>query len=421
MNNDLKTKSCLVYDYGTFVSVAERLAKDFGKVYYYSPWESSFPQMEYIKIGEGLEGVERIDYFWDYIDDADCIVFTDVIGADRQVLLDLLNKNVWGSRRGEKLELNRQEMKELLKDLNLPVNKYDVIKGITALREYLKKNKEIWVKIDCFRGDFESFFSYNYDYIETRIDEIEKQSGILKDLIEFICEENLPDRVELAYDGHSIDGQFPEKGMIGIEIKDEAYISVFTDYNKFPQPVIEFNEKMSPILRNYKYRNFFSPEIRIGKDKKGYMIDCCARFGSPCSEVYQLLFDNFSDIIWNGSRGICIDPVSKYKYAAEVIIHCNWAERNWLPILRPEKYKDNIKFRNVTVQNGVHYIVPQYVSCPEVGSVVAVGNSIDECIEQIEEITQQIKGFYIEFPIKTFDEAKEQIAKLKEFDFNCFD
>jgi hypothetical protein len=34
---NLKTKSVLIYDYGTFTSLAERLGKDFGKVYYYSP------------------------------------------------------------------------------------------------------------------------------------------------------------------------------------------------------------------------------------------------------------------------------------------------------------------------------------------------------------------------------------------------
>ena len=773
MAENLRNKSVLVYEYGTFVGIAERLARDFGKVYYFSPWKSSFPQKKLVCIGEGLENIERVNSFWDYVDDADIIFFPDVIDGDIQVHLDTLGKHVWGSRMGENLELDRFGLKKLLKELKLPVGKYESVIGITNLRKYLKSHKDIWVKVSCFRGDFETFKSVNYDFIETRLYEIEQNLGILKEEVEFLCENDLPDKVELGYDGYFVNGQFPTKSVCGIEIKDAGYIGIFKDYSKLPKPIIEVNTKLAPILKKYNYNNFFSTEVRVGKDGLGYLIDpcfddktevltnegwkffkdlnrnesvatlnqygfleyqlptdylinnykgkmihfsnrknsfdclvtpnhlvlrsdrnkkklfkeradsltdkgyiprtakwignnkeyftlpmyhkewdfigqygqyvckkvkhipevkipmkdwvkfmgwylsegslggkwtvqvsqfkhqeevkemfknlpfkyaynngnfrmcsvqlvnylkkyglcdkkyipdyiknaspeiirifldafnlgdgsihkgnkvyyttsidladgiqelllkvgsignimtiqakgtiakikdkeyirnhnsytiyernnfksywfetqgrkhlyinekdyngkvyCvttpnntvfvrrngkpnwssnCMRCGSPPSEVYQELYTNISDIVWNGAHGKLIDPIVKDKFAVEAIIHCNWAERNWLSVLRPEKYKHNIKFRNVTRRGDVHYIVPQYIGLPEIGSVVTTGNSIDSCIDQITEIAESIKGFYVEIPLESLDKAKEEVAKTKEFGYNLFE
>ena len=63
--NELSTKCATVYDMGTFVGVAERIAKDFGKVNYYSPWKSSFPEKGLSMIGEGLTNVTRVNDFFD--------------------------------------------------------------------------------------------------------------------------------------------------------------------------------------------------------------------------------------------------------------------------------------------------------------------------------------------------------------------
>ena len=138
---NLSTKSILIYDNGTFTSVAERLARDFGKVYYYSPWKGGFPQKKFTLMGDGLKGVERVNDFWDYVDSADICFFPDVIDGDIQVHLDSLDKKVFGSRKGEDLELDRVGMKETMKDLKLPLGKYDVVKEWRILENILKNIK----------------------------------------------------------------------------------------------------------------------------------------------------------------------------------------------------------------------------------------------------------------------------------------
>jgi hypothetical protein len=172
---NLRNKSVLIFDYGTFVSFAERLARDFGKVYYYSPWKSSFPQAKYNAIGEGLVGVERVNNFWDFADDVDLFIFTDVMDGDLQLHLQSIGKTVWGSRKGEEMELDRIGMKELMKEIGWPVSHYEVVKGMTNLRKYLKEHENVWVKISTYRGDFETFKSVNFDFIETKLNRSEER------------------------------------------------------------------------------------------------------------------------------------------------------------------------------------------------------------------------------------------------------
>lgn len=66
----------LCIDTGLFVETARRLAKDVKKVYYWTPWESSFPKMNQAYIGYGIEGIERVDSpFGECLDEADLVVF----------------------------------------------------------------------------------------------------------------------------------------------------------------------------------------------------------------------------------------------------------------------------------------------------------------------------------------------------------
>jgi hypothetical protein len=145
----------LVYDYGLCTEHAIRLARDGHMVFYYVPWQDAFPQSTKALIGEGLEGLHRIKDFWDYIDKVDIIVFFDNYCGD---LVDYLRKKgykVFGAGSAEKLELDRIKQKEILKTVGLPVGEYEVIHGLSALREYLKENEDKYVKINAFRGDVE--------------------------------------------------------------------------------------------------------------------------------------------------------------------------------------------------------------------------------------------------------------------------
>lgn len=271
----LSEVTALVIDNGLFVELACRLARSYKKVYYYVPWENGFPKMNSAYIGHGLEGIELVSSPFSVLDDVDLVVFPDVYFGPMQEWLVKHGKIVWGARLGEALELERCSTKKLMTKMGLPVNPWVKVKGMAALREYLKTHNDVWVKINKFRGTFETFHSPNYKDVEPKLDEVEHQLGAFKYIIEFIIESNLKDKVEIGVDAYVIDGKLPSKILAGIEVKDQGYVGIFKDYKEFPNVLTDFDKKMFKTLEDYGYRGFYSTEIRVGKDHKPYMIDAC--------------------------------------------------------------------------------------------------------------------------------------------------
>ena len=410
-----KTKSATIYDNGLFVGLALELAKSFGQVNYYSPWKSAFPKSNARMIGQGFETIQRGNEFWDIVPDTDIFIFPDVYDGDIQLHLEGLGHLVWGSRKGEEMELYRRQSKEHLKSVGVDVGPYEEIEGVAALRRYLQEHENQWVKISITRGDFETFHAPTYALVEPRLDELEWRLGAKKSIIKFIVEDAIDDAVETGYDGYCIDGVYPKSGICGVEIKDRGYLAAFKNTSEMPAEIIGVNEKLSDTYKNYRYRNFISTEIRITREGTPYMIDPCARLGSPPSELYTKMFTNLADIIWQGANGICVEPIAASKYGAQLLIHSSWADKNWQPIYVDEGIKENVSFRNVCMVDDQLYVAPQETGIVEIGSVVALGDSIEEVIERVREYGAKVQSYDLKIFPEVMDEAIEQIESLKSW------
>src|SRR2546429_7239206 len=102
-------KTVCVVDGGLYVSLAQRLAREFERVLYFCDVQQPFPKAGPAVIGDGIDGVERINELWKYRNVVDLWVFPDCSQADLQVELVRQGKLVWGSRFGSELELNRRK------------------------------------------------------------------------------------------------------------------------------------------------------------------------------------------------------------------------------------------------------------------------------------------------------------------------
>ena len=412
---DFSDKCCCVLDNGLFVEVAIRLSKTFGKVYYWYPWQSAFPTSNVKLVGKGIPGIERIDYIWDVKDEVDLWVFPDIYMSDLQLELESQGKRVWGSRKGDEFELFRKESKQYMEKIGLNIGHYEIIIGLAKLREYLKAHKKQWVKISTTRGDFESFHSKNYKLIEPRLDELEYILGAKKIITEFIVEDEIEPAVEIGYDGFCVDGQFPKNAMCGIEVKDVGYIGYFKKYSDMPKQIIEVNDKLSPALKEYGYKNFFCCEERITQDGTPWIIDPMTRFGSPPSELITNMYTNLDEILWMGAEGVCVDPIPEGKFGAELLLHSGWAAKNWQAVEFPPEIRDNVKLRNLTIIDGKHYVIPgQQGGLPEIGAVVATGNTEKEAVDKVKELATKIEGYCIETYPDSLDKAQEEKDKLKQ-------
>lgn len=413
---DVSQVTAMVVDLGLFVENARILGKKMKKVYYCNPsWVDSFPKMNDALIGTGFPEIEVVTSPFDHFDDVDLFCFFDVGHGRLQTYLESVGKAVWGCKMGENLEFDRVLMKKLMAKKGLPVGPYKAVKGTEALREYLRDNKDQYVKISKYRGAFETFKSKNYASVEPRLDEIEMQLGAFKKQAEFVVEEELKDKFEVAIDSYNIDGKLPTTSLLGVEVKDKGYVGKSTRYSDMPDCLKMFDEKMAPVFEQYGFRSFYSPETRVGEDQVPFMIDLCPRSPSPPNELYQVFYKNLAEIIWKGANGECIDPEPADKWGAEILIHSAWACDNWQPIEFPKEVAEFVKIRNAVKIDGKMYCMPQTGKMPEIGAVVGYGGTMKAAMDMAYEIAAQVEGHYIEIPKESLDEAKVEIAKAIEY------
>ena len=414
-------KTVLVSCQGLFVSLAERLARDFGRVLLHVPFAASFPTLNQIKVGSGIEGVEKVDsFFGRHFKDVDLFVFPDLHNGELAVYLEGEGKRVWGARRGEDIEHHRALCKRVMEQHGLPVQPWKVLTGMKQLRSHLKANDQQHVKIDVARGVTESFFSENYDTVAPKLDEIQHTLGCFAESMEFIVEDDLPDRVEVGIDTFCIDGANPSLTLAGIEVKDCGYLGQMVPWAQIPEPLRRWNEEMAEVFEGYGYRGFLSNEIRIGKDKVPYMIDATCRAPCPPSELEQELWTNLAEILWEGADGNLVEPVAAAKWGVEVILKSPFAEKNHQPVTFDPKYANQIKLFNSCEVDGVRYVLPLDDEMEEIGAVVGWGDTIEAAMAHAKEAGESIEGYKIKFGMGPAENANEEIAKLEKLGVSPF-
>lgn len=423
---DLKTKTLICYDNGLFMDFCLKLADYFKEVYYYVPWKDAFPAMTRMVVGTEWKNGKRldsfdgkpfisIDNFFDYLPKADAAFFPDVGDGDLQEFIKEYCKiPVFGSGKGEELELERWDTKMYFKKIGMDVQPVTRIIGVEALREHLKKVKDKWIKISKFRHHFETFHHVDYQQSEPILQDIEHGMGPMAHIAEFIVEDHIDAIVEEGIDAYCIDGKFPNYAFAGVEIKETSFAGMFSKYGDLSEGLREVNKKMQPILANYNYRGFISSEVRTTKDNKHYAIDPCCRLASPPSEIYQELYTNLGQIIWEGANGNLIDPKPSGKCALEVMIHSDFFnEGNHQPIIFPKEFRNNIKLRNAIKIDDRYYIL-SVKHAFGLGAIVSIGNTFDECKKEMEKIAPEVKGYGVTVDVDKVDEAIEQFKKTNQ-------
>jgi hypothetical protein len=411
----METKSlvALAIDNGLFSDFCLTIAPAFKQFLYWTPWQSAFPKSNQLLPGDGFDEMERVKYLWDAIEKADLIIFPDVYYGDLQEKLVRDGKMVWGSRRGEVLELNRMKSKRLLKEYDIQPSKAIAVHGLENLRAYLKEHENVFVKISANRGDFETFESKRYELSEPKLDQLEHQLGAKKLIAEFVVEESINPAQEWGIDAFTIDGQWPVRTFCGFESKDVAFVGRVMEWEKIPQYLRDPNEKLSPLFAQVGYRGFFSTELRITPERDTFLIDPCCRLPSPPNEIQQMIFDNWADIIASGANGTMVDPSTVHKYGVCAMIHSSFADQNWQSLKFPENVRPFVKLRNHCKIDAVDYVVPQSVGLPEVGAVIGLGDTLEEAMDHLKENADQVEGYYLDIKTEGLDSMMETVEAGK--------
>lgn len=381
---EVKDLNVCVVDHGLFLPIARRISRDVSKVFYFSPWEVSFPTTRSGLIGTGFDDIERTDSVWSVKDDCDLFVFPDIGFAPMQNELISQGKAVWGARFGDAIETDRKRFLETIEGIGLDVPSFHVCEGFTELKGYLEDKEDKWIKTSKWRGDLETFHWRNWSQDELTLDLMAAQLGPAKEILEFFVFDPIDTDIEDGYDGYCIDGQFPSICVHGMEAKDKAYLGTIAEYSTLPHQLLDVNRAFGPVLAAEGYRSFMSTEVRIsGEDF--FFIDPTLRAGSPPSQVMTELFDNYTEIIWRGANGECIDPEPTAQFGVQAIICVKGDKSNWRAFEPPAEIEPFIKCGNCAVIDGKLCFPPDEYNEDTVGWLVATGETIEDAIDSLKE------------------------------------
>ena len=404
---DTKQVVAMVVDTsGNYISLAVRLAREYKTVYYCIPsWVDGFPNPNKTNIGLGIEEITVVKNPFDVYDEIDFWIFPDIYYGSFQEFLKAQGEITWGSGSAEELELYRDIVKEEMQELGLPVGKWVKVVGMTNLRVYLQQNDNVWVKVNEWRGLIETLFSENYDLVKPELDDIEYNKGIDAELIEFICEEPI-DGYEKGYDGYIVEGKYPEAWVSGTEHKDKLYVGQWTEYKNLPKTLTEFTEKFAPRFKECGYRGFLSLENRI-IGKKSYMTDLTARMPCPPGGIYLEQIKNLGAIMWAGANGEMIPAVVAAQFAIEMLMESNWAISHTCAIHFPKEVAQFIKLKKYRIKDGVYEIVPLAYGTNDIGSIVGLGDTVEQAKKAVEHIAEVVKGTEVHIPVECLGKVEE--------------
>jgi len=272
MSDDLSGKTVLVRGHGLDIPLARKLSQSFGRVLYFADWEEGFSSIKKFSIGNGFPDIERCEDLWHAKKDVDLFLYPDIGHSGEQLELESQGYRVWGSRLGDELELDRELFLGVLSDLGLEVPKYEVVVGLERLGDVLKDREDCYVKISRFRGDMETTHWRSWDLDEWVYHGWEVKFGPAGTTMRFLLFDPIDTPLEIGGDTYCVDGQWPSLMLHGIEWKDQGYFSFVTKRDEMPDAIKDTLDAFGPVLKQYRYRNQWSMELRV-KDDKAYFID----------------------------------------------------------------------------------------------------------------------------------------------------
>src|SRR6185369_15446670 len=392
---------------GLYLYCAEKLAEKYKRVMYYLADADAYPTSQKHTIGAGLPNVERIADFWKHLDEADVVYFFDCYDGELQHYLRGKGYKVFGSGRGERVEIDKVKFLDILGELELPCAETYQAQGMDDLKKYLTEHdgQTLFLK-NLHRGDFESRKFTSLAQSKPFLDDLRKRVGTASDTMEILVQHKIDADLEVGYDGYCVDGEFTGNCIIGYEIKDKGFCGKV--FEEPPEIVKGINDAFGPVLAKLGYNGNYSTEIRVTKDGKPYYIDATCRVPSPPGEVLCELYENWSEATWQIAHGIVPELEPKAAYCAEIILTSAWHEHHELHVSIPKAIRQFVKLKNHTMRDGEFYCVPNG-NGGFFGAVVAWADTLDEAIELVLDRAKQIEADELDYDDSLFDAAREQI------------
>jgi hypothetical protein len=276
-----------------------------------------------------------------------------------------------------KIEDDRLLLKAFIKAVGLPVQKYEHVKGITALREYLKTHENVYIKTNIFRDDCESFFSKDYESVESELDQIADHLGAWKYTYDFVVEDAIETDVEIGFDGFMNQKGYAVPFLIGVEWRKNLYFGKVS--YEMPPSIEQTMASFLPVLQRLKYAGALSTEEKIiNQTDKHYLLDFCARLAHPFTTGYPEWIKNWPEFVYGIGKGEFVIPEFEHKYIGAFTLKSPKALEMYLKVDR--KDKDKIKLVSAMSNDKGDFAVRGE---DHIAVILAAGDSLEDILKQI--------------------------------------
>lgn len=419
MNLNLSNKVVGFFDLGLWTENCLKVAQSCKEGIYCSPNYTAFPEPFKQEIGN-FDGMKiSSDFFQDlYHDKYDFVFIPDNTCKGVVNICRKLEVPTAGVGDAEELEIDRWKGREAVQgEDKLPRQEDYLIIGVTKLEKFFKNNDGEWyVKVpNKYRGIEESFKVKDPKDAQATIDHFKYALGPFQEDIEFLVEELL-EGPEPGMDYISWDGDLVYPTMVGYEEKGTGIIErVYWKESEVPPAMLTVYEGLAPELKKYKNRFFGSFETKMSKESgKGpgripFLLDLTMRKAGPGTAATQSeLMLNYPDVVAGLAYGERIDPIIESKYAAACCMHSEEAIKNWLNLSFPKELRQWVKMRMGCKKGEDYYAIPGFDS---IGTVIALGDSIDDVVGLVKERMEQIDGKRLDKGIERFDNILKSIEE----------
>lgn len=333
--------------------------------------------------------MEKIYFPADWYEWADLIFSPNCIGQDTVAFLrrTFKNKSIFGSGDMAKAEQSRWGLKKILKDIDIKFSRSERIIGTDNLREYLKTNKDKFIKLSTFRGDTESFYAKDAKSVDLKIDEICRDRGPLKDKAEFIIEDTIDSDVEIGGDLIFSKDDYLKPYLYGYEVAKHFYIARCSE--ELPKLLKDGFDKLKPVLTKLDYRSCISTEIKVTSKTESYFLDLTTRLANPLCALFNEYILNWREVVIAVGYGKKIRLDIKHKYLGAFFLNSHCGDKNYIKIDVDEKDTDHIKFVSVCKNNGSYYSVK---GTEKIAVIIAAGNTVQEVIDTIKKYAGKVNA-----------------------------
>ena len=373
---------------GIYVEQCSALWKKGDNLKFWTSWEAD-QKFDYYSTGIGFGNMEKIKYAAEWYDWADLIFNPNVTGQDTIAYLRTIypKKSIFGSGMALKLEQDRWGLKKVLDSIGIKFSQSERIIGTDNLREYLKTNKDKYIKISTFRGDTESFYAKDAKSADLKIDEICAARGPFKNKVEFIVEETIDSDVEIGADLIFNGVDYLKPYLYGYEICKGFYLGRVSE--ELPYLLKDVMDRLKPVLQKLDYRSCISTEIKCVNKKTSYFLDITCRLPNPLCAIYNEYIKNWTDVVYKTGLKQDVRLDIKHKYVGAFFLNSHHGDKHYIKIDIEEKDRDHIKFVSVAKNDGSYYSVK---GTEKICVIIAGGQTVQEVIDTIKKYADKVNA-----------------------------